>query len=91
MGATITTVKKTKIREKGFSGDRKESRFRKESGIGKIESIIIFNSLEIKTTPNERAKEKRRVFFETDLNLKLSVNLYPFLIKKNAIGATRNI
>ena len=59
--------------------------------MGKIESIIIFNSLEIKTTPNERAKEIRRVFFETDLNLKLSLNLYPFLIKKNAIGATRNI
>ena len=57
IGATITTVKNTKIREKGFSGDKRESRFRKESGRGNIESIIIFNSLEIKTTPNESAKE----------------------------------
>ena len=58
IGAITTTVKKTKTKEKVLSGDKSESRFRKASGKGKIESMIIFNSLDIRTTPKESIKEK---------------------------------
>ena len=74
-----------------MSGDKSESSFRNESGKGKIESIMIFSSLEIKTTPKDRAIEKNRTLFETILNLKLSFRLWPFLYKNNTIGTTRNI
>ena len=58
-----------------LSGERRESRFRKASGNGKIESMIIFNSLDIITTPNESINEKMKVFLEIGLILKLSASL----------------
>ena len=75
IGAMITTVKKTNRSEKTFSGERSESRFKKASGNGKIESMIIFNSLDIITIPKESINEKIKVFFEIGLILKLSVSL----------------
>tara|TARA_B000000475_G_C15751290_1_gene347071 strand:+ start:415 stop:624 length:210 start_codon:yes stop_codon:yes gene_type:complete len=68
-------VKKTNRSEKMFFGERRESRFRKASGNGKIESMIIFNSLDIITTPKESINEKMKVFLEIGLILKLSASL----------------
>ena len=75
----------------GLSGDKSESSFKNESGIGNIKSIMMFNSLETKTTPKDSIKERYRIFLETALSLKLSTKLYPFLNKNSAIGAARNI